>query len=121
RLVMRPGPARDRLTAGMFVPGPEDPGAGAVEAAFAAVIAAEGAEQKIRAARAQRDEAAGASDIENALAAGAITRAEAELAERARTLTRKAIMVDDFPMDLGPTEIYQTTEPVKAGARARVE
>ena len=32
--------------------------------------------------------------------------------ERAKTLRRQVIMVDDFPKDLGKTEIYQTTQPV---------
>jgi hypothetical protein len=36
-------------------------------------------------------------------------------------LRRKAIMVDDFPKDLGRTEIYQTTEPVFAAAAQRAE
>jgi hypothetical protein len=39
--------------------------------------------------------------------------------ERAKTLRRRAIMVDDFPKDLGPTEIYQTTEPVTFEALRR--
>ena len=36
----------------------------------------------------------------------------------AHALRRKAIMVDDFPKDLGRTEIYQTTEPVTFEALA---
>jgi hypothetical protein len=35
--------------------------------------------------------------------------------ERAKLLRRQVIMVDDFPQDLGKTEIYQTTEPVTFG------
>jgi hypothetical protein len=30
----------------------------------------------------------------------------------ARRLRRQVIMVDDFPMDLGKSEIHQTTQPV---------
>jgi len=37
----------------------------------------------------------------------------AEMAmERAKLLRRQVIMVDDFPKDLGKTEIHQTTQPV---------
>ncbi len=41
-----------------------------------------------------------------------ISRAEAETLERAHQLRRKVIMVDDFPQDLGKTEIFQTTQAV---------
>jgi hypothetical protein len=41
-----------------------------------------------------------------------VTPDEARLVERARALRRRAIMVDDFPKDLGRTEVFQTTEPV---------
>ncbi len=111
--VLRPGPARERLTAGMYVSTAEDEPIGILEAAFAAVIEAEPVEQKIRASR---EGASGDGlpepDVERALADGAITQAEAAIAGRARALRRKAIMVDDFPMDLGRTEIFQTTQPV---------
>ena len=50
--------------------------------------------------------------IDEALAKGVITPAEKTVMEQARILRRKAIMVDDFPRDLGKTEIHQTTEPV---------
>ncbi len=46
--------------------------------------------------------------VEEACAKGVITQEEKAAMERAKTLRRKAIMVDDFPKDLGPTEIYQT-------------
>jgi hypothetical protein len=32
--------------------------------------------------------------------------------ELSRRLRRQVVMVDDFPKDLGKTEIFQTTEPV---------
>lgn len=111
--VLTPGPARDRLTAGMFISDSEDDAVGALEAALTAVIAAEGLEQKIRASR---KAAAGSllheADLPRALAEGVISESEAVLVRRARLLRRKAIMVDDFPKDLGRTEIFQTTQPV---------
>ena len=85
-----------------------------LEAAFAATIAAEPLEQKLRAASKDADAAALGHEVQLAVTRGVITRAEAAVIERARTLRRRAIMVDDFPRDLGKTEIYQTTEPVFA-------
>ena len=50
--------------------------------------------------------------IEEAYAKGVITREDKLAMELAKTLRRQVIMVDDFPQDLGKTEIYQTTQPV---------
>ena len=90
---------------------------GVLEAALVAAEEAEPIERKIRAARKSGSFAAGAlrHDVEIAAALGVITKAEAQLVERARALRRKAIMVDDFPKDLRKTEIYQTTQPVVHG------
>jgi acyl-CoA dehydrogenase len=113
-IALNPGAARDRLTSGMFL-SPEDDGAIAtLEAALLAAIEAEPLEQKLRAAgRGALTPGALDDEITLAVAQGIITRAEAQTVERARALRRKAIMVDDFPQDLGKTEIYQTTEPVR--------
>ena len=114
-LVQTPGPVRERLTAGMFVGNDSDDGPIAtLEAAFTASVAAEPLEQRIRAARkdGSLESTAFGHDVQLAVTAGVITKAEAAVVERARQLRRKAIMVDDFPKDLGKTEIYQTTEPV---------
>ncbi len=113
-LVLQPGPARERLTAGMFVPTQDSDAIAVLEAALAAVIDAEPLEAKIRAAR---HDAPGETDARGDLAAaltrGAITKQDMERVERARALRRKVIMVDDFPKDLGRTEIYQTTQAVR--------
>jgi acyl-CoA dehydrogenase len=115
-LVLQPGPARDRLTAGMFVPQTEAHPLGVLEAALAAAIAAEPAERKLRAAR--RSESLGgpadAPDLATAVQQGVITPSEADAIERADSLRRKAIMVDDFPRDMGRSEIYQTSRAVTA-------
>jgi acyl-CoA dehydrogenase len=113
-IVLEPGAARERLTAGMFISKDENDAIATLEAALLAVVEAEPLEQKIRAVQREAGGEAGAShgDIARALAAGAITPAEAQGVERARALRRKAIMVDDFPKDLGRTEIFQTTEAV---------
>jgi acyl-CoA dehydrogenase len=110
-LVLSPGAPRDRLTAGMFISTDENDPIQTLEAALTAVIAAEPIEQKIRAAR-KTSAAFLEHDLSFAAAQGIISKGEADIVQRARALRRKAIMVDDFPKDLGRTEIYQTTQPV---------
>jgi acyl-CoA dehydrogenase len=98
----------------MFISTDENDPIATLEAALVAVIAAEPIEQKIRTAR-KTSTLASAShehDLASAVAQGIISKGELELVQHARALRRKAIMVDDFPKDLGKTEIYQTTQPV---------
>ncbi|OGA25332.1 MAG: acyl-CoA dehydrogenase [Betaproteobacteria bacterium RIFCSPLOWO2_02_FULL_67_26] len=116
-LLLQPGPARERLTAGVYIPrDPQEPVA-ALEAALRAVIAAEPIGAKIRAARERGMITARFADeiVEEALAKGVITQDDRNAMERAKLLRRQVIMVDDFPRDLGKTEIYQTTQPVTFG------
>jgi acyl-CoA dehydrogenase len=111
-LALSPGAARDRLTSGMYI-GADGPLA-TLEAAFHATVEAEPIERRLADARksgALGGTAAG-DDVRRALESAVITPAEAATIERSRLLRRQAIMVDDFPKDLGRTEIYQTTEPV---------
>ena len=113
-LMRVPNPARERLTAGVFVSKDESDAVRILESALRAVIAAEDVEAKIRAAH-KAGTIAGRSPDQlagHALEKGVISRAEAETLERAHQLRRKAIMVDDFPQDFGKTEIYQTTKAV---------
>ncbi len=49
---------------------------------------------------------------EQAVTKGVITAAESGVLDRAHALRRKVIMVDDFPRDLGKSEIFQTTQAV---------
>ncbi len=122
RVMLEPGPARERLTAGVFVPKNEDEAVGALEAALRAVIAAEPVETKIRAAVKDGRLSATLPDETVARKAGVIDEAEARVLARAHELRRKVIMVDDFPRDLGKSEIFQTTQPVTFGAlRAALE
>mgnify|MGYP001611893610 CR=1 FL=1 len=116
-LLLQPGPARERLTAGVYIPkDPQEPVA-ALEAALRAVIAAEPIGAKIREARERGMIASRFADeiVEEALAKGVITKDDRDAMERAKLLRRQVIMVDDFPQDLGKTEIYQTTQPVTFG------
>lgn len=113
-LLLEPGPARARLTAGVYLPAdPQEPIA-VLEAALRAVIAAEPIGAKIRKARERGEIIAAFADqmVEEAAAKGVITQEERATMQRAKLLRRRAIMVDDFPKDLGRTEIYQTTQPV---------
>ena len=117
RALSQPGPARERLTRGAYVPKSEDDAVGTLEAALIAVIAAEPVEAKLQAAiragalTAQFREA----QLEAALGQGVIDASELALVRRAEQLRRKVIMVDDFPRDLGPSEMHQTTEAVSYG------
>ncbi|HSD99579.1 MAG TPA: acyl-CoA dehydrogenase [Burkholderiales bacterium] len=113
-LLLTPGPARARLTAGVFIPRDADEPVTVLEAALRAVIAAEPIGAKIRKARAEGTIAGGFADaiVDEAYAKGVITQTEKEAMERAKDLRRRVIMVDDFPKDLGKTEIHQTTQPV---------
>ncbi len=121
QLLLEPGAARARLTSGVFVPRDEKEPIAALEAALRAVIAAEPLEAKMRAALKDGRLVRGIVDdlTEQALAKGVISQAEAELLERARTLRRQAIMVDDFPRDFGKSEIFQSTQAVSFEALRR--
>jgi acyl-CoA dehydrogenase len=113
-LLLAPGPARERLTAGIYMPKGEDEPVAALEAALRAVIAAEPIGAKIRKARESGAIGASFADqiVEEALAKGVISRQEMAAMDLAKQLRRRVIMVDDFPKDLGKTEIHQTTQPV---------
>ena len=113
-LLLAPGPARERLTAGVHIPQDPDEPVAVLEAALRAVIAAEPIGAKIRQARAEGTITSSFADaiVDEACAKGVITQAEKETMDRAKLLRRRVIMVDDFPKDFGRTEIHQTTQPV---------
>ena len=97
-LLMKPGAARDRLTAGMFIPNNEQDAVGALEAALASTLACEPLQAKLEEARKAKkikslDELA---RIAEACEVGVITTAQATQLERDYALRRKVIMVDDF-------------------------
>jgi len=113
-LLLQPGPARDRLTAGVYIPKDPNEPIAALEAALRAVIAAEPIGAKIRVAREHDVISARFADqiVDEAYAKGVITKDEKSAMERAKVLRRQVIMVDDFPRDLGKSEIHQSTQPV---------
>ena len=117
KIALEPGAARDRLTAGMYVPKGED-ATGVLEAAFIAAIACEPIDEKLRKAvkkgkivpRPGVD--LGSLAKENNL----ITAAEYAQWSRKEALRKSVIRVDDFPQDFGRAEIVQSLSPAKAKA-----
>src|SRR5690606_32986193 len=106
---------------GVFISAdPNDP-VRTLESALAAVIAAEPVEARLRQAQqAGRISRGHAPQMAaEALQAGVITQAEADLLQHAAELRRRVIMVDDFPKDFGKSEIHQTTQPVTFEALKR--
>ena len=120
-LLMGPNPTRERLTAGVYIPKDENEAVGALQAALRAVIAAEPVEAKLRAAvKAGTISGRFADELAaQGLAKSVISQAENETLTRARALRRKVIMVDDFPQDLGKSEIVQSTQAVTFEALRR--
>jgi acyl-CoA dehydrogenase len=94
QIALEPGAARDRLTAGMYVPKGEADATGILEAAFAAAVAGEPIDRKLRDARKQ-----GNSDPLSVLNAEELAQWQ-----RKEALRRQVIKVDDFPQDFGRAE-----------------
>ncbi len=121
QLLLSPSAARDRLTAGMFLPKSEADPTGQLEAAFLATIACEPIEKKLREAvkagtlarRMQEDFATLAFDK------GIITADEYAAWQKKEQLRKDVIKVDDFPQDFGRAEIMARHDDAKpAIARA---
>lgn len=118
RLLIEPSSARDRLTAGMFIPRGEDESVGVLELALEATIQAETINAKIRASGI-RDTVTSQDPDELAQAARAahvITRDEQAVLMRARKLADEAIRVDDFPPDLGLSKMLPSLTHVLESA-----
>ncbi|MEW6563253.1 MAG: acyl-CoA dehydrogenase [Pseudomonadota bacterium] len=98
-LLMQPGPARDRLTEGMYVPdGDENDPVAVLEAALASALQCESLWQKVEAAdkRGLLKALETSARIREAGEQGLLTDEEIGLLERDYALQRKAVMVDDF-------------------------
>jgi acyl-CoA dehydrogenase len=97
-LLMQPGAARDRLTAGMYIPNDEQDAVGALESALASTLACEPLQIKLQEAR--KAGKLNALDellrIAEARDRGLISAEQALQLERDYALRRKVIMVDDF-------------------------
>ena len=103
RLLMEDSPARDRLTAGMFIQRDEADPVGRLELALQQVAQAEQIEAKIHAAAKTGALAGYTADerIAAATRAGVIGAEEADALMRYGRLRRACIMVDDFPQQAG--------------------
>jgi acyl-CoA dehydrogenase len=102
KVMMAPGEARDRLTAGIYVPTSANEPLGILELALQCAKACEEANAKIRTAVkagqvSERDD----EKIAEALDQGVITTTEAESLKKMKSLRRSVIMVDDFLPDFG--------------------
>jgi len=102
QIALQPGAARERLTDGMYVPKGDD-ATGVLEAAFAAAVACEPIDKKLREAQ-----KAGAADPWSTLSAEELAQWQ-----RKEALRRQVIKVDDFPQDFGRAEALQRLSPEK--------
>jgi acyl-CoA dehydrogenase len=102
-VLLSPGEQRDRLTDGVFLPaaapagGPPEPLA-LLERAFDLAVEAEPLLARLRQARKAREVPPGAPEtvLAEAVAAGELDQAEAEIVRRAAELRREAIRVDEL-------------------------
>jgi len=102
KLMLTPGEARDRLTAGIYLPTSADEPLGVLEQALQCAVVSEAVENKLRAAvKAARIPAQHDEKIAAALKQRVITNSELELMGKMDSLRRRVIMVDDFPPDFG--------------------
>jgi acyl-CoA dehydrogenase len=110
-IALEPGAARERLTAGMFVPKGDD-ATGRLEAAFVAAVACEAIDEKLRkAVKKGKVVPAPGADI-GALARdkGLITADEYAQWQKKEALRKSVIKVDDFPQDFGRAELAEHAE-----------
>jgi len=97
-LLMQPGAARNRLTAGIYIPDDEQDAVGALEAALASTLLCEPLQAAVEEARKAgklkaREELLRISEARDN---GIISAEQALQLERDYALRRKVIMVDDF-------------------------
>jgi acyl-CoA dehydrogenase len=120
KIALEPGAARERLTAGMYVPKSESDATGILEAAFTATIACEPIDEKLRkAVKKGKMAARPGRDLGSlALEKGIITPEENAQWQRKETLRKAVIKVDDFPQDFARAEIMERLAQKMPSARA---
>src|SRR5882724_11129892 len=113
QLVLAPGAARDRLTAGMYVPKGETDATGILEAAFLATVACEPIDEKLRKAlkKGKMTARPGVDLGTLALEKNLITQEEFAQWQRKESLRKAVIKVDDFPQDFGRAALVDATRP----------
>jgi acyl-CoA dehydrogenase len=107
QIALEPGAARDRLTAGMYIPKGDDATA-ILEAAFLATLACEPIDKKLRDAQKR-----GVAEPQSVLSAD-----ELSLWQRKEALRKQVIKVDDFPKDFGRAEIVERAQEKSFSAKA---
>jgi len=109
KIALEPGAARERLTAGMYVPKNENDATGILEAAFLATVACEPIDRKLRDAE-RRELLVPRPGVDLASIArdkAIITPEEYAQWQRKEALRRNVIKVDDFPQDFGRAELVE--------------
>ena len=120
KIALEPGAARDRLTAGMYLPKGEADVTGKLEAAFVATIACEPVDEKIRKA-VKRGKMTPRPGVELGFVAkesNIISSEEYAQWSRKEALRKAVIKVDDFPQDFGRAELAETN--VAAAVKMKV-
>jgi acyl-CoA dehydrogenase len=119
QILITPGAARDRLTAGAYIPRDENDVVGRLEFAMEAVIKADPIEHKIRSAQ-KEGKLPQRSVAERRLAAlnlGLVTKEEYEHLLYTDRLRHEVVMVDDHPFDLSRHSPEETQwQPPKTAA-----
>src|SRR5438445_1368897 len=110
-IALEPGSARDRLTAGMYVPKGDD-ATGRLEAAFVAAIACEAIDEKLRKAVKKGKVVVNPGADVGLLAKdkGLISADEYAQWQKKEALRKSVIKVDDFPQDFGRAELIHQSE-----------
>jgi acyl-CoA dehydrogenase len=116
QMLLAPGAPRDRLTAGMYIGKGEADPTGVLEAAFAATIACEPIDEKLRKA-VKKGKMAPRYGVDLGTVArekDMITQDEYNQWLRKEALRKQVIKVDDFPQDFGRAEILAKLAQEKA-------
>jgi acyl-CoA dehydrogenase len=120
-ILLTPGAARDRLTAGCYVPRREDDVIGRLEFAMEAVVKADPIEAKIRAAtkEGKLPQRTLAERRASAVAQGIITQQDADHLAYTDRLRRDVVKVDDFEPDLGRDARHAESDSWQADSRKK--
>jgi acyl-CoA dehydrogenase len=120
-ILLTPGAARDRLTAGTYIPRREDDVIGRLEFAMEAVIKADPIEAKVRAALKEGKLAQKtlAERRAAAVAQGIITQQEHDHLIYTDRLRREVVKVDDFEPDLGRGSKHPEGDSWQADSRKK--